>query len=1068
MRTRLGCLFLFAAWIAAAQQNTGSIFGTVVDPSGAAVPGAKITLVSQLTGLTRVTVSAPDGLYTVVQLPVGVYRVRVEQSGFEVFSQNGVTIDVNQKVRLDMKLTVGSVDQTVEVSANAVQVDTSSMTLGKVVDDKKIIELPLNGRNFTQLGTLMPGVVPPAARVASQFGADLAFSVGGMRTQSNNFLLDGVSNYDSLNSSYVIAPPPDALSEFKINTHNSSAEYGRTAGAEVNVVTRAGTNQFHGSAWDFFRNSNMDAFNYFSKIPGGSKPVLKWNQFGATGGGAIRKDKTFFFGYYEGLRKSQGTTFNAIVPTALERTGDFSQSSIKPKDPTTGLPYPNNVVPLNAVAQNVLAKFVPLANNGTRYTVFPIAQTRTDQGGARIDHRLTDTNNLFARYSVFNQDITTPSTGTTFLPAPTRSTGTFQNATVSDTYVISPTMTNIATVAFGRQYTNPTSWSGISQSSLGFQYTNTLTQTTGVPNLSLGNFTVGDPTQNFVYLARNTYEAQDTFAWVKDKHNIKAGADYRRDQVFETFPNRPNGDFTFNGSYTGNPLADFYVGQAFQFRQGGGDATKDLFGTGVGLFVQDDIRLKPRFTLNIGVRYELQLPFYDKQDRLAAFQFGTQSKAIPAAPPDLLFPGDLPRATIATDKKDFAPRIGFAWDPFGNGKTSIRAAYGIYYDQLPALATFENINNPPFLRFIQINNVPLLNPYASFPVDPRTQPFPCSIVSTATNAPVGCLILGFSPDFHTGYAQHYNLTVQRQVTPNMLAEIGYVGSTGTKLPGYLEINGAPPSPAGTPAGSNLAGYIQLRRPSVLYNLVRPTYSEFNSSYHSLQASLNKRFSHGHSFLISYTFSRAIDFQDSVNLGETFPQNGISLKDVRGLAQFDVRQRFVTSYNWELPFLQSSKGIVREVLAGWQLGGILTFQTGNPLTATDGRDLNFQGLNLYDRPDEVADPNSGPHSQQQWFNTSAFALTAPLGAVSKSVGRFGTAGRDTIIGPGTANWDFAVLKDFRIHENHSLQFRMEMFNFLNHTNFNAPGTSINLGAASFGVITSAKDPRVVQLALKYHF
>ncbi|HEY2014482.1 MAG TPA: hypothetical protein VGH38_13320, partial [Bryobacteraceae bacterium] len=412
--------------------------------------------------------------------------------------------------------------------------------------------------------------------------------------------------------------------------------------------------------------------------------------------------------------------------------------------------------------------------------------------------------------------------------------------------------------------------------------------------------------------------------------------------------------------------------------------------------------------------------------------------------------------------------VGIAWDPLGNGKTSIRAGYGIYFDQLPALATFENINNPPFLRFIQINNVPLLNPYASFSVDPRTQPFPCSIVSSATNAPVGCLILGFSPDFHTGYAQHFNLTIQHQVTPNLLAEVGYVGSTGTKLPGYLEINGAPPSPAGTPAGSNLAGFIQLHRPSTLYNLVRPTYSEFNSSYHSLQASLTKRFSHGHSFLMSYTLSKAIDYQDSVNLGETFPQNGVSLADVRGLAQFDVHQRFVTSYNWELPFFQSSHGVVREALAGWQLGGILTFQTGNPLTATDGRDLNFQGLNLYDRPDQVGNPNDGPRVQQQWFNTSAFALTAPLGSVTKSVGRFGTAGRDTIIGPGIANWDLAVLKDFRLHEAHSLQFRLEMFNCLNHANFNAPGTSINLGAASFGVITSAKDPRTLQLALKYHF
>ncbi|MEO7650837.1 MAG: TonB-dependent receptor, partial [Bryobacteraceae bacterium] len=503
--------------------------------------------------------------------------------------------------------------------------------------------------------------------------------------------------------------------------------------------------------------------------------------------------------------------------------------------------------------------------------------------------------------------------------------------------------------------------------------------------------------------------------------------------------------YTFAGQFSRNTIGDFLLGLPQQFRQGGGQPAKHFVGYLYGFYLQDDIRVTRRLTLNVGMRYELPLPYYDKQDRLASFQPGRQSTVQPKAPAGLLFPGDagVPRATIATDKNNFAPRFGFAYDLNGDGKTSIRGGYGIFYDATPAVAAFQNINVPPFNRFVQIDYRPptlpsFANPYRDFAVNPQTDP--------AGNFPCPCLVIGFSPDFRSSYAQHFNFTLQRQLARDLMVEAGYAGSLGRKLAGYLEIN---------PAGPGAAP-VQQRRLYRDYTLIRPTFSRFNSNYNALQLRVEKRLSAGLGFSAAYTWSKAIDFQSSVNFsGETRPQDAFSLSDVRGLAAFDVRHRVVSYFSYELPWMKTNR-----FAGGWQLQGIIAAQSGGPLTAFDSVDRTGRALSA-DRPDQIRNPNEGPKVPERWFDTGAFA------ALSNGSPRSGTAGRNTIIGPGLVQTDLNLMKNIRVRESQHIEFRAEAFNVINRPNFFDPATNIS-APQTFGVIQTARPARVFQLALKYHF
>lgn len=1041
----------------AAQERTGSLTGSVSDGSGGAIAGAAVRLTNTQTGWRREAVSGlEDGVFRFLAVPVGTYRLTAQKQGFQQVVREGVGVGVNQAARVDFTLAVAATEQSITIVADAFQVNTQNATGGAAIGARQIVELPLNGRDFLSLGTLVPGAVQSPSRYEVQGlqAARNGFSVNGLRTQSNSFLLDGVTNNDPQFNGYVFTPPPDALDQFKIINSTYSADYGTNAGSVVNAITRSGGNEIHGRLWNFLRNDVFDARNFFAA----SRPPLRQNQFGAMLGGPVIRDRTFFFVYYEGLRARTGTVRNAVVPTDAQRAGDLAGVMPPPRDPDIGNQlFPGGMIPasrIHPISRRLLDELVPRANTGpNRYLDAPSVAEDGEQFGGRADHRFSDSSLLFVRYSYRRNNVRNPLGAGTFSPEGSRSEDHGHSAVLSHTATLSPTRLNEASVAFLRQFTRPATWSGADPASYGWEYGSTEPSALGLPIVSIsGLFSLGDVAQSYTKLARNTWQAFDNFSWIRGRHTLKLGGDYRYQQLFLVFPNRPNGDFSITGARSGNVLGDFLLGLPAQFRQGGGQPAKHFIGRQSGFYFQDDWKATRRLTLNLGVRYELPLSYYDKQDRMASFQPGRQSEVYPGAPANLLFPGDggVPRATIQTDRNNFAPRFGFAYDVTSDGRSSLRGGYGIFYDAVPGVAVFQNINVPPFNRFVQVD-IPrsFANPYAGFPENPQTDParaFPCP-----------CLVIGFSPDFRTPYSQNFHFSVQRQLEQNLLLEIGYVGSLARKLAGYLEVNPAVPGPGATRENT------QQRRLHSDYSLVRPTFSRFNSNYNALQARLDKRHSRGLYFLLSYTWAKAIDYQSSVNFGgENRPQDAFSLRDVRGLAAFDVRHRLAGSYGWDLPFFRGRRGAAALLLGGWQLAGIVSAQTGGPLTVTEPVDRSLRGL-LADRPDLIRDPNSGPRTPQQWFDTSAFVRLPDLAGGQRS----GTAGRNVVIGPGFVQTDVSIRKQFPMAEDQGLEFRAEFFNALNRTNFRDPLTNIGQ-PATFAVIQAARPARIIQMALKYSF
>jgi outer membrane receptor protein involved in Fe transport len=1040
LRTSFPLWLLVAAIPVTAQQRTGSLQVTVADRSGGTIPQATLLLQNEQTNWKREGSALGDGQFLFSFVPVGHYALTVSHPGFQRLKRTGIAVSVNETPTLQVVLDVEQSETTVVVAEAAAQVNVVNATNGGVIGQRQIVELPLNDRKYVQLGTLMPGVVETPARFQTQGLAPSrnGFAVNGMRTQSNNFLLDGVSNNDAFFNGYVVTPPPDSLAEFKIITSNFSAEYGNNAGSIVNVITRSGTNTVHASLWNFLRNDVFDARNFFST----TRPPLRRNQYGVAAGAPIRRDQTFVFGYWEGLREREGQVQNVPTLNPAQRNGELPGA----RDPLTGQPFPGGVLPpsrISPITRTLNDQFVPLPNAaGNRVLRQLTYPTNSDQFGLRGDHRFSDRNSLFLRYSHYRSDRLDPIGGSTFSPAGSRSLDAGHSAAIGNTHAFSPTLLNEFNVTFIRQHSNPATWSGQDLQSLGWRYSPTESSAKGLPAVSVtGLFSLGDVAQSYTYLARNTYQIYENLAWTRGRHNLRFGFDTRQNQLFLVFPNRPNGDFSVTGAFSGNAIGDYLLGRPSQFRQGGGDPAKHFYGWQNGLYFQDDWKLSRRLTLNLGLRYDLPVPYVDKQDRMASFQPGRKSTVRPSAPAGLLYPGDdgVPRGTIPTDHNNFAPRLGFAYDLMGDGRTSLRGGYGIFYDTVPGVAVFQNINVAPFNKFIQVDgNVDWVNPYSGFAVNPQTDPsrdFPCP-----------CLVIGFSPDNRTPYAQHYNLSLQRQLSRNLVAEVGYVGSLGRKLAGYLEANPAVPG-----SGATLAN-TQQRRLHRDFNLVRPTYSRFNSNYDALQARIERRFAAGLGLQVSYTWSKAIDFQSSVNFGgETRPQNAFSLSDVRGLAAFHVAHRLVGNFVYELPYLR-----------GWRLSGLISAQSGGPLTVNEPVDLSLRGLNA-DRPDLIRNPNHGLKTPQQWFDTAAFSrLNAAPGGQ-----RSGTAGRNVVLGPGLVQSDLAVMKDLPLTDRGTLQLRVEGFNILNRTNFLNPLT--NIGAPqTFGQIQQARAARILQLALKLSF
>jgi len=1065
LRAALAVLAVVALLPAAARaQAVGAVTGVVTDDSGAVVPGVSVEATNAGTGLVRTAVTDADGRFDLPQLQPGRYNVKASLSGFRTVERQAVQVSVDDTTRVDFKMTVGGIEENVTVSGEAPLVETSHATMGITIDQQKVVELPLNGRNFTQLGTLIPGVLAPPSGLGGQtgdatpggFGATTAgFNVNGMRNQSNNFVMDGTTNNDTFNTGFVLRPPPDAIQEFKIQTHSYAAEYGRNAGAVVNVVTKSGTNAFHGSAWEFNRSDALQAKNYFA-LSTQPKPKLKQNQFGGAFGGPVEKNKLFFFGYYEGYRNQQGSTSNIVVATEAQRQGNFGSTTIK--DPLTGLPFPNNTIPaarLDASALQLLNQFVPQANSGAnRYIVSPTTTDNRDSLGLRMDYQFSGSNTLLGRYLRTTTDRITPPITT---PAAQEAKATLQDFMMSDTQLLGTHAINVARFASNRISANPAVTSGLNNADYGINVPNTNPLAQGLAFIGItGFFNLGDPQQPFVKRLNQVYEVSDDFTWTKGGHQLKFGADVQHQHMIIAFINRPNGDFGFDGRFTGNALADFELGLPSQFRRTTKNQAQDGTTTAYAAFAQDEFRPWARLTLNYGVRYEVTPPFVDKNNALNAFHPGEQSQVFPNAPTGLVYPGDpgVPRGTYATDKNNLAPRFGAVWDVRGNGRTTVRGAWGIFYDTLAGQGDFfqNGVLAPPFTPLLQIDApapMTLENPLGAS-------------TAGAADFPPGLTIIGWAKDFQTPYAYQYNFSLQHQFGENIGMEVGYVGSLGRHMPIFMEVNPGVYTPGQPSPGARLFP---------AFALVRPTFSEARSKYDSLQASVRMRPAHGLNFLASYTLSKSMDHVSGLNIGaDSRPAIPVTIGDEASIEQslayewgpslFDARHRFVVSFGYALPEAEALGSVAHHVIGGWQLNGIVQAQTGFPFTVVDAvTDIRY----LTNRPNMTCDPNdNAPHTTSQWFDTSCFQRR-PQATTGTGVG---SEPRNVVRGPGFAQTDLSLFKNINVRQGNTIQLRVEGFNIFNQTHFNQPNATI--GSSTFGQITSAQDGRVLQLGIKYLF
>src|SRR3984957_9866388 len=1111
----------------AAQQITGSIRGTVVDPSGAIVQAATVTAKQTETGLTRSVVTDRQGEYVLVELPIGHYQLEVHAQGFQKYLQQGISLDVNETATVGIRLKLGSETQQVEVSANAALVQSTVSSLGQTVLEHEILDLPLDGRNFSQLGLLQPGVVPLTPGLLEAGGParqNQAYAVDGQRPESNNFLIDGADNESSVDGGFVLKPPIDAIAEFKILSHNANAEFGRNTGSTTNIVTRSGSNAFHGAAWEFLRNDAMDSSDYFTQ----SVQPLKQNQFGATFGGPIVKDKTFFFGYYEGFRNRQGETVPATVPSAAERQGNFGQlcTSI-PGDAFVGgictntttsapdfngqllnfamgpapVPIPNNqLTSIDPIATNVLPLF-PLPNVGENG--FLATQTlieNNDQFGVRLDHYLSRADTLNFRYMYSSGPTTDPLSpvGANVPGFPVGEYDRAQNFVAQETHVFSPTTIAVGRFSFLRNtFLLDEHLNHESPTDLGFQYAPTLPSAAGPPFIQVGGYaSVGDPITGPRNTFQNTFDLSGSLSWIHGRHELKFGGGYRRDQINALQGIASNGFFVFSTFPYSDGFASFLSGNPVVFLQGGGNFAREIRDRALDAYGQDTYKVTPRLTLNLGLRYELPFPSTENNNEVNLFVPGAKSQVLPNAPVGLLYPGDrgVPAGLIPTQKTAFAPRFGVAWDVRGDSKTVVSAAYGIFYEPYytgEGGPLQDPVSSPPYLKTQQI----------SFPVNSFANPF-YTPNPFSQDFPEPMTLLVAARNLHLPYAQDWNLNIQRSFGEDWLLQVGYVGTTGVRLPRFIEGNpavyfpgvddtspGCIP-PANQPCPISTENNVNQRRlysgctlaapDNCVYGSVGEIASVANSSYNALQASLRKRFSHGLSFLASYTWSHSIDDVSSFNItgsasqpvaGENdLAQNPFDLAAERGRSMFDSHHRFVLSYQWILPFLQRSTSWYGHVLGNWQLNGIMTAMSGGPFTVFDSNDVSLQGQSpettgfSANRPNLIGNPNSGPRTPQEWFNVGAFQRLQP-----DPLGRFevfGDEGRNVVQGPGYVNWDASAFKNIRLTESKELQFRGELFNLLNHTNFRLPVSDIE--SPTFGQIQSDVSPRVIQVALKFLF
>ena len=1052
-------LILLSTSTAFAQTHRASVRGTIYDSNDAAIAGAELEFTNVETNVARSARADSGGQYAISSVTPGRYRLRISAQGFAARIVD-VEVQVNQEMRADVMLQPGLVDYLNVTIAASGEAKKDSAALGTVIENRQIEGLPLDGRNFFELSLLVPGAVPNAQGSAGSVRGDFAFSVNGAREDSNNFLLDGVYNVDPKLNTFGVRPPVDAIREFEMLTSTYDAAFGRSAGAQVNVVLKSGSNRLHGSVYEFHRNGALDAKNFFAPASE-PDPTYKRNQFGFSVGGPIRKDKTFFFADYEGTRSREGITRVTNVPTLAERAGDFSQSLFGvPRDPFTGLPFASGRIPdlrINDVGRRIAALY-PAPNRSTPFANFvasPVQQDRDDHFDVRVDYLHSRRSSFALRYSFGDRDLFEPYAGSGFSVVPGYGndvTRRSQNAMISETHVFSPSFVNDLRFAFNRVA------SAVSQENQG----TSINRVVGMPELStnprdfgLSFITVtgfsplgheGNNPQNSV---TNTYQILDTATYSRGRHLLKFGADLRlvQQNAFRDVQSRGLIQFSPFGQITGNALGDLLLG--FPLLTGGArvDNAQHLRSNSYNFFFNDSVRVTPRLTLIGGLRYEYNSPPVDAFDRANVYDPTTRTLVRVGT-------GGVPRGGFAPDRNNFAPRAGLAWTIGDKGNTVLRAGYGVYYDQSPLApgeALYFNAPYFDFNLFFSLPGLPLTvnNPFPSF--------FPFPLPDSA---------LAIQRDLRTAYMQQWSATVQQQLGRSRVLEIAYVGSKGTNLLSARDIN--QPAPSVLPPGLPF-----VPRPNPRFDDITEIESRASSRYDSLQARFQQRLDSGLALLASYTWSKSTD--DASNFFSSagdpnFPQDSNNPQAERGRSNFDVRHNLSVSYSYDLPFGKgqahlADRGWVSTLLSGWQSFGIVSIRSGRPFTVAllpeidnSGTGRTALGFGANDRPNLVGSTSPARRSPEQWFNTASFVFAAP--------GTFGNAGRNILEGPAYHNVNVSLVKNTAFSERLKLQLRAEAFNLFNHPNFNLPDNF--LGSPTFGRISSARDPRHLQFGVKLLF
>jgi hypothetical protein len=1100
-----------------------AITGTVTDSTGAVLPGAKVTVTAKNTSISRVDTSNSTGQFNISSIPPATYTVQVEAQGFKRYVQD-VLLLADQIRNLDIRLEIGEANQQVTVEASSVAVNTVSQELSQVIESSRVSDLPLNGRNAADLTLLVPGAVTAIANNSGALQGDTkqipgaeAIAVNGARPDQIGYNLDGANNEDLMSNTNDPFPFPDALQEFSVQTNSFDAQYGANAGAVVNVVTKSGTNQWHGGAFEFVRNRVFNARNYFAN----AKDPLKRNQFGATVGGPIHKNTSFmFFGWQKTIIRDVNNATNATVPTADNMNGDFSLTNptTKINNPFTHVAYASNasIGPIDPVAVN-MAKLLPVPPAGSTsgfVTYGTPIQQNFDEYIARFDQVLRGQDRLFGRFYLNKYHHAPTYDGKDLLTAGPGSTVKTQNWALGYTWVISPRLVNSITLDFVRSASDRGQQGGPGgtvpdMKSFGSSLWQLPTAQSGIRSFAVsGDFTLGNFTD--AKFIRNTYDLRDVFSWTKGKHNFNFGYDLELDQSNIRNTDFENGNFNFTNDVTGLAMASFVLGYQHTFSQTSGDYS-DSRENPMGLFVNDKWKISPRLAMDYGLRWEPQQVMKEIRGRIQQFHpdaqaAGIHSTVIPSAPAGLFFIGDsyngigVPDRGETGDFNNFGPRVGVAWDPTGSGKMSLRAGGGLfYYSRLPGLFLNDAAISPPFSLRIDLNDSTtgasqigsLSNPLAAYPS--FTSGFPQRYI--LSDAPKNAtfvanpVLYSMQPGVKwvTPEIYDWNITFERQLRADTVMHASYVGTRGTHLRQDVNLN-----PAVYTAGSSASE--QSTRPYQPFSTIYENRNTGANSYNGLQLDLEKRAAPSGSgilnkitLLANYTYSHANDYGLAENGGITdigsSIGSGMSFYDSRqhafetGPATFDHRHHFVTSYVWNLPKLSGSNGLVRNFAGGWQWTGIYSFTSGDPLTVLAGTDQSRTGNNL-DRADYV-----GPSSTvgttctatvhcMSWLNKNNYAKPA--------LGTYGNSGKGSVRGPNLWDADTGLLKNiypFPSRESINFQFRAEFFNLFNHPQWSDPNVTFanstfgsirsTIGTQVGNVLTTA-DYRIIQLGLKMQF